>query len=210
MTKPLRRGFEEPVRRHARGVASQFAVHGGFGDRVERVEQEVGFVRTELVAVVIGVAATVVMCAGPERNPSEQVDPDEIIDPTIGEQQSVRRLMVQDVHPGLDVSHHHRGWNDGPPRSDGDDGTDHRDGSHENGEHGQRVPEIRNGPELSTEFGTRSEVLAEAAGPGELGAWLCRCHTAGHGGYQLVVGGRGDGHRENVTELELRLTDWLL
>ena len=68
LTESAEPGPEDPEGRHTEGVAHQLAAHRRPRNRVEAVQQEVGFARAKLIAVVLQVADPVAVAAAAERD----------------------------------------------------------------------------------------------------------------------------------------------
>ena len=185
-------GLDDPVGRDAQQVAQQLAAHRRPLHGVEGVQQEVGLLGTELVAVVVGVAPPVVVGAGAERQPAEDAHADDVVDEAVGEQQPVGRLVVQDEHPQQDHAHHrHRGQRR-QPVIDGCDGPDHGHRRGQRRQHGRRVGCVGDAAQLGPELRAGPAVGPETLRAGECGQ-VGAGHPPGHGRHQIVVGRKTPG-----------------
>jgi len=80
-------------------VAGEFAPHRFPPDRVERIQQHVGFVWSELVSVVSCVGASIGVAARTEGQPSKDPLPNEVVQSSVAEQKAVSCFVIENREP---------------------------------------------------------------------------------------------------------------
>ena len=178
--------LEHPVRGHARSVTSELSPERRLDDRVEGIEEKVGLVWAELVSVMVGVATSIVVGAGAERQPTQNVDADDVVDRAVREQQSVGGLVTQDVHACLHDAHGDDGQSHGPPGVQLGHEPDDEHRCQEHRRDGSGVSQIVDLAQFSSELGPRATVGAKQIAAAELGRFG-RDHSACHRRYEFVV-----------------------
>ncbi len=179
--------FQRAVARDSGGVSAELPAHRHFGDWVEGVEQKVGLVRSELVPVMVGVASTVVMRAGSQREPPENPDTDEIVHHPVREQQSMCCLVVEDVHAGLNHAHRSERKSEHPPRGSRYDRPRDEHRCDQNQRNGDCVSAVIDLAKLRAELRSWTTVRPEKVTSGErVGDFVH--HATGHRRDDVVMG----------------------
>ena len=93
------RRLEVLVPRDTDGVAHELSAQRRLRDRIAGVEEKVGFLLAELVAVMLRVGEPIPVATIAKNEPSDQLLADPVVPSLVGEQQPVRGLVVEGQGP---------------------------------------------------------------------------------------------------------------
>ena len=82
----------------ADGISNELSPKRRLRDRILRVEQEVGFLLAELIAMVLGVRKSIAVPAIAEDQPADQLLANGVVPSLVREEQPVRRFMIEGQH----------------------------------------------------------------------------------------------------------------
>ena len=169
----LERRLEVLVPRDADRVAHELAAQRRLRDRIAGVEEKVGFLLAELVAVVLRVGEPIPVAAIAEDEPSDQLLADPVVPSLVGEQQPVRSLVVEGQGPLEPRTHRDENegigrnrWSEWPVA--GEDGKPAKQQREREGEHHvEGIRRIGNAAELGAELRTGATIGAQPLGARE-------------------------------------------